>query len=159
MTESRLRNTADHELANKRLVTTHRSGERHSLDVRRKNSDMRQIATFLIVMLSVAGCLRTAGVSLSRDSDKNRDALASLIPKGTQSADAERLMRENGFDWQLHRNETVRLTKGSQTIGKTEPMTFALCSRQSDDTIWQAIIVLNDQDQVEEIDISSDEKR
>lgn len=112
------------------------------------------IATSILIFV-IAGCHSPAPVTLTRNRETNTQTISGLIPPGTSLAVAEKTMRANGFDWALHRNESTDIRKGNQIIGNTGPMTFALCTRHGDDTTWQAIIILNQEDQVDAVDVTS----
>ena len=114
-----------------------------------------KISPFLLLIITFMGCRQPSIVSLSRDHNTNKEIIASLIPKGTHIADAERMMKKNGFDWKLHRDESMNLTKGSTVIGNTGSLTVAVCERSSDNTTWIATVILNDRNVVEDLDISA----
>ena len=115
---------------------------------------MRTVKMILILVV-LTGCHRSPSLSLSRDHNANRDAIGSILPKGTSISKAEDIMKSHGFDWDLRTNESVNLAKGSTIVGDTGPLTFAVCTRLSEDTIWTATIIFNENLVVEDLDINS----
>lgn len=116
------------------------------------------LITVIIVTMALNGCVKPNPVSLSNDREENVEILAGLIPRGTSIAPAKKTMLANGFDWVIHRDQSVTINKGDQIIGSTKPMTFAVCTRIIDDIIWQAIIIINDNGLVEDVEVTSNSK-
>ncbi len=147
--------------ANRRRISG--SGSRSSKNkngiIRQNRMNLTQLLAIPLLIIAMTGCQSSIPVTLSRNREMNRQAISRLIPPGMSLAIAEKIMRANGFDWVLHRNQSIDLRKGDQIIGTMEPMSFALCTRHGDDTTWQTVIILNQEDLVEEVDVTSQPRK
>ena len=139
----------------RQLAPSARVGERVMSDVMLEGLMKYLFLSLALTCLVVVGCKREKTLSLSRNTQGNHAAVQKYIPVGTPTERAVSLMKTAGFSCEIKKNETLTLTKGTRPIGTIAELDFVLCTKNDGETQWDVALLLDQEDKVRDVAVSS----